>query len=160
MLSKAHLTSYSRMSGSKWVITPSWLPVISLRECKITRTSVIQELTDAFCWLRVSWQYPSHITWELWPWQPPLCGLRHKRCPGPVGWASALTLSCRAQHHRLSSPALHGQLSPGFGWQKALPWGWGMKQEARGFLSLFLSAMVTSWHCLLPAKPGETASSV
>ena len=25
MLSKAHLTSYSRMSGSRWVITPSWL---------------------------------------------------------------------------------------------------------------------------------------
>ena len=25
MLSKAHLTSLSRMSGSRWVITPSWL---------------------------------------------------------------------------------------------------------------------------------------
>ena len=25
MLPKAHLTSYSRMSGSSWVITPSWL---------------------------------------------------------------------------------------------------------------------------------------
>ena len=25
MLSKAHLTSHSRMSGSKWVLTPSWL---------------------------------------------------------------------------------------------------------------------------------------
>ena len=25
MLSKAHLTLHSRMSGSKWVITPSWL---------------------------------------------------------------------------------------------------------------------------------------
>ena len=25
MLHKAHLTSHSRMSGSKWVITPSWL---------------------------------------------------------------------------------------------------------------------------------------
>ena len=25
MLSKAHLTSHSRMSGSTWVITPSWL---------------------------------------------------------------------------------------------------------------------------------------
>ena len=25
MLPKAHLTSYSRMSGSGWVITPSWL---------------------------------------------------------------------------------------------------------------------------------------
>ena len=25
MLSKAHLTSYSRMSGSRWVITPLWL---------------------------------------------------------------------------------------------------------------------------------------
>ena len=24
MLSKAHLTSHSRMSGSRWVITPSW----------------------------------------------------------------------------------------------------------------------------------------
>ena len=26
VLSKAHLTSHSRMSGSRWVITPSWLP--------------------------------------------------------------------------------------------------------------------------------------
>ena len=26
MLPKAHLTSHSRMSGSSWVITPSWLP--------------------------------------------------------------------------------------------------------------------------------------
>ena len=25
MLSKAHLTSHSRMSGSRWVVTPSWL---------------------------------------------------------------------------------------------------------------------------------------
>ena len=25
MLSKAHMTSYSRMSGSRWVITPLWL---------------------------------------------------------------------------------------------------------------------------------------
>ena len=25
MLAKAHLTSHSRMSGSRWVITPSWL---------------------------------------------------------------------------------------------------------------------------------------
>ena len=31
MLPKAHLTSYSRMSGSRWVITPSWLsgPLLS-----------------------------------------------------------------------------------------------------------------------------------
>ena len=29
MLSKAHLTSHSRMSGSRWVITPSWLSVSS-----------------------------------------------------------------------------------------------------------------------------------
>ena len=28
MLSKAHLTSYSRMSGSRWVITPSWLSAL------------------------------------------------------------------------------------------------------------------------------------
>ena len=26
MLPKAHLTSHSRMSGSRWVVTPSWLP--------------------------------------------------------------------------------------------------------------------------------------
>ena len=26
MLPKAHLTSHSKMSGSRWVITPSWLP--------------------------------------------------------------------------------------------------------------------------------------
>ena len=30
MLSKAHLTSHSRMSGSRWVITPSWLSYLTL----------------------------------------------------------------------------------------------------------------------------------
>ena len=28
MLPKSHLTSHSRMSGSRWVITPSWLSVL------------------------------------------------------------------------------------------------------------------------------------
>ena len=28
MLSKAHLTSHSRMSGSRWVITPSWIILV------------------------------------------------------------------------------------------------------------------------------------
>jgi len=34
MLSKAHLTSHSRMSGSRWVITPSWLSGSS-RSCGV-----------------------------------------------------------------------------------------------------------------------------
>ena len=32
MLSKAHLTSHSRMSGSKWVITPLWLSWLVTRD--------------------------------------------------------------------------------------------------------------------------------
>ena len=37
MLSKAHLTSHSRMSGSRWVITPSWLiSHVLFRKLKLT----------------------------------------------------------------------------------------------------------------------------
>ena len=38
MLPKAHLTSHSRMSGSRWVITPSWLPGSS--SCSLCTSSV------------------------------------------------------------------------------------------------------------------------
>ena len=38
MLSKAHLTSHSRMSGSRWVITPSWLS--GLWRCFLYSSSV------------------------------------------------------------------------------------------------------------------------
>ena len=36
MLSKAHLTSHSRMSGSRWVITPSWLSWLRRRQWQAT----------------------------------------------------------------------------------------------------------------------------
>ena len=43
MLSKAHLTSHSRMSGSRWVITPLWLPVnyIQITENQSLQNSLI-----------------------------------------------------------------------------------------------------------------------
>ena len=42
MLSKAHLTSHSRMSGSRWMITPSWL----------------------------SWSWRSFLYSSVYPWYP------------------------------------------------------------------------------------------
>ena len=53
--------------------------------------------------------------------------------PGPVGWASILILSCSALYHRLNSPAFHVRLSPGFGWQEALPWEWGKEKPGVSF---------------------------
>ena len=40
MLSKGHLTAHSRMSGSRWVITPSWLSGCTLLEFYFRRTDM------------------------------------------------------------------------------------------------------------------------
>ena len=49
MLSKAHSTSHSRMSGSRWVITPSWLPR-SWRSLVygVTRNQTTEQLSLSF----------------------------------------------------------------------------------------------------------------
>ena len=69
MLPKGHLTSYSRMSGSRWVITPSWLPgswrsflfsssVCSCRLFLISSTSVRSILFLSFIVLIFAWKVP------------------------------------------------------------------------------------------------------
>ena len=48
MLSKAHLTSHSRMSGSRWVITPSWL-LGSWRSFLYSSLCILPSLLNIFC---------------------------------------------------------------------------------------------------------------
>ena len=48
MLPKAHLTSHSRMSGSRWVTTPSWL-VRSLRPFLYSSSVYSPPLLNIFC---------------------------------------------------------------------------------------------------------------
>ena len=52
MLSKAHLTSHSRMSGSRWVITPSWLQVVQF--------SSVQSLSGVHL-------FATHESQHAWP---------------------------------------------------------------------------------------------
>jgi len=69
MLSKSHLTSHSRMSGSSWVITPSWLSgswrsflysssVYSCHLFLITSVSVIQYCISL--WQTSTWISPRY----------------------------------------------------------------------------------------------------
>ena len=54
MLSKAYLTSHSRMSGCRWVITPSWLSR-SLRICLQCRIPRFDSWVGKIPWIR-KWQ--------------------------------------------------------------------------------------------------------
>ena len=52
MLPNAHLTSYSRMSGSRWLITPSWLSFLyssSVNSCHLFLISSVSVLYCSFC---------------------------------------------------------------------------------------------------------------
>ena len=40
MLPKAHFTSHSRMPGSRWVTTPSWLSNVSLSPCTMNKIMI------------------------------------------------------------------------------------------------------------------------
>ena len=53
MLSKAHLTSHSRMSGFRWVITPSWL---SGSWRSFLYSSSIGRTSSSYHWLAVKWE--------------------------------------------------------------------------------------------------------
>ena len=71
MLSKAHLTSHSRMSGSRWLITPSWLTGLwrsflyrsSVYSCHLFLISSASVTSYHFCPLL----NPS--LHEIFPWQ-------------------------------------------------------------------------------------------
>ena len=52
MLSKAHLSSYSKMSGSRWVITPSWLSG-SWRSFFVQFCVFLPPLLNIFCFCQV-----------------------------------------------------------------------------------------------------------
>ena len=65
MLPKAHLTSHSRMSGSRWVITPSWLSTWALKIIFVQFFCVfLLLLLNIFCFCQVhtiSVLYLSHL---------------------------------------------------------------------------------------------------
>ena len=69
MLPKAHLTSHSRMSGSRWVITPSWLSGSwksfldsSVYSCHLFLISCVFVMSHYFCPLF------SPSLHEMFPW--------------------------------------------------------------------------------------------
>ena len=76
MLSKAHLTSHSRMSGSRWVITPSWLSH-SWGQGWQPRGATPQPWEEqphgqgaAAAWTQEDWEELLHIQGQKgWPWQ-------------------------------------------------------------------------------------------
>ena len=87
MLSKAHLTSHSRMSGSRWVITPSWLSGLwrsflyssSVYSCHlflISSASVLGHLHFLFGKMSILFfcQLFNWVVWFLWYWAVwPIC---------------------------------------------------------------------------------------
>ena len=80
MLPKAHLTSHSRMSGSRWVITPSWLSgswrfIINLipqpgdgptssRKVKISNDDLVP--SPELKWSHAKQDVSSTVKWEGW----------------------------------------------------------------------------------------------
>ena len=75
MLSKAHFTSYSKMSGSRWMITPSWLSGSwrsflygsSVRSCHLF-FFFLPPVLNIFCFcyvLTISVLYQTQFAWNL-----------------------------------------------------------------------------------------------
>ena len=110
MLSKAHLTSHSRMSGSRWVITPLWLSWLwrsflnssSVYSCYLflissasVRRSVLGVLWKEWCWswnsstLATSCEELTHWT-RLWCWEGLGAGGEGDN-RGWDGWMASLT---------------------------------------------------------------------
>ena len=56
MVSKAHLTSHSRMSGSRWVITPSW-KAFKYQFSFVIFSNTLLKATA--CFLRCTWYFVS-----------------------------------------------------------------------------------------------------
>ena len=76
MLSKAHFTSYSKMSGSGWMITPSWLSGSwrsflygsSVRSCHLFFFFFLPPVLNIFCFcyvLTISVLYQTQFAWNL-----------------------------------------------------------------------------------------------
>ena len=69
MLSKAHLTSHSRMSGSRWVITPSW-PFSSVQFSHSSRVQLFATLwisaRQASLSITNSWNYLNSCPSSQW----------------------------------------------------------------------------------------------
>ena len=79
MVSKAHLTLHSRMSGSRWVITPSWLPVSwrsflyssSMYSCHLFLISSASVRSIPFLFFTVptfAWNVPLSFPFYCFPW--------------------------------------------------------------------------------------------
>ena len=89
MLSKAHLTSHSRMSGSRWVITPSWLSWSWRFFFKFYLFYLWSFFVQFFCVFLPPWTLCGHghcslnsVTWQL-------C-----QCSGILGEKKHFSLGC------------------------------------------------------------------
>ena len=104
MLPKAHLTSYSRMSGSRWVITPSWLSwswrsflysysVYSCHLFLISSASVRSIPFLSFIEPVFAWNVPLASLIFLKRSQSfPFCCFPLFLCTDHIGWLSCLSL--------------------------------------------------------------------
>ena len=72
MLSEGHLTSHSRMCGSRWVITPSWLSV-SWRS--FLYSSSVYSCHLFLIYLLLLGPYNSVLYWAIFAWNIPLVSL-------------------------------------------------------------------------------------
>ena len=121
MLPKAHLTSHSRMSGSRWVITPSWLSG-SLR---------------SFFFVSVQFSR-SVVSDSLWPHES-----QHAKPPCPSPTPGAYSNSCPSS--RWCHPAISSTVIPfSSSWAISNPKRWCCESAALNMpASLENSAVVT-----------------
>ena len=72
MLPKAHLTLHSRMSGSRWVITPSWLSALWNHFCTVLLC--ILATSSQYLLLLLGLYHFCHLVCpslhEMFPWHP------------------------------------------------------------------------------------------
>ena len=122
MLPKVHLTSHSRMSGSRWVITPLWLsgslrPVwySSVYSCHLFLISIASEMVHTFSVL-----YCAHLCMK--------CSLGISNFPKEISNLS---------HSLFSSISLHWSLRKAFLSLLAIPWNSAFRCEYLSF-SLFM----------------------
>ena len=106
MLPKAHLTSHSRISGSRWVITPSWFS-LSWRSFLYSSSVYSYHLFLISSASIRSIPFPSFIE-PIFAWNVPLVFLIFLKRPllFPILFVSSLSLHCLLQKAFLSVLAI------------------------------------------------------
>ena len=113
MLPKAHLTSHSRMSGSRWMITPSWLS--GSWRCFFVKFFCVflPPLLNIFCFCSVQFSC-SVVSDSWWPHES-----QHARPPCPSPTPRVYPNSCLLSRWR--PPALSSSVVPLSSCPQSLP---------------------------------------